>query len=97
MVLDLGSGGGLDCFLAARQIGPEGRAISVDMTPDMVSSAALVSDVEAMLRATGFDKVAVTVNEASREFIKDWFPGSGVEAYVVSAEISAVKLEVYKA
>jgi arsenite methyltransferase len=38
-VLDLGSGGGLDCFLAARQIGPEGRAIGVDMTPDMVSKA----------------------------------------------------------
>lgn len=38
-VLDLGSGGGLDCFLASRQVGPEGRAIGVDMTPDMVSKA----------------------------------------------------------
>lgn len=38
-VLDLGSGGGFDCFLAARQVGPTGRVIGVDMTPDMVSKA----------------------------------------------------------
>ncbi len=38
-VLDLGSGGGFDCFLAARQVGPSGRVIGVDMTPDMVSKA----------------------------------------------------------
>jgi SAM-dependent methyltransferase len=38
-VLDLGSGGGLDCFLAARQVGPEGRVIGVDMTPEMVARA----------------------------------------------------------
>ena len=38
-VLDLGSGGGLDCFLAARQVGESGRVIGVDMTPDMLSKA----------------------------------------------------------
>ena len=38
-VLDLGSGGGIDCFLAARQVGPAGRVIGVDMTPDMVNLA----------------------------------------------------------
>jgi SAM-dependent methyltransferase len=38
-VLDLGSGGGFDSFLAARQVGPTGRVIGVDMTPDMVSRA----------------------------------------------------------
>lgn len=38
-VLDLGAGGGFDCFLAARQVGPSGRVIGVDMTPDMVSKA----------------------------------------------------------
>jgi SAM-dependent methyltransferase len=38
-VLDLGSGGGFDCFLAARQVGPSGSVIGVDMTPDMVSKA----------------------------------------------------------
>src|SRR5688572_23941797 len=36
-VLDLGAGGGFDCFLAARQVGPTGTVIGVDMTPDMVT------------------------------------------------------------
>lgn len=38
-VLDLGSGGGFDCFLAARAVGETGRVIGVDMTPEMVSKA----------------------------------------------------------
>ncbi|OHD79168.1 MAG: hypothetical protein A3J97_15690 [Spirochaetes bacterium RIFOXYC1_FULL_54_7] len=36
-VLDLGSGGGFDAFLAARQIGESGKVIGVDMTPEMIS------------------------------------------------------------
>ncbi len=38
-VLDLGSGGGLDCFLAARQVGESGHVIGVDMTPEMLARA----------------------------------------------------------
>jgi arsenite methyltransferase len=38
-VLDLGSGGGLDCFLAAEKTGPAGRVIGVDMTPEMIGKA----------------------------------------------------------
>src|SRR6185503_16109418 len=38
-VLDLGSGAGIDCFLAAREVGPTGRAIGVDMTPAMIERA----------------------------------------------------------
>ena len=38
-VIDLGSGGGFDCFLAAKQVGETGRVIGVDMTPEMVSRA----------------------------------------------------------
>lgn len=38
-VLDLGSGGGIDCFLAARRVGPEGKVIGVDMTPEMIHLA----------------------------------------------------------
>lgn len=181
VVLDLGSGGGFDCFLAARKVGNNGRVIGIDMTPEMVSKArenankgkyknvefrlgeiehlpvadnsveviisncvinlspdkkqvfreayralkhggrlaisdvvavrplpdkvkkdlaayagcvagaALVSDVRTMLSKAGFSGVRVEINEASREFIKDWFPGSGIEAYVVSAKIEAVK------
>ena len=43
-VLDLGSGGGFDCFLAARQVGEAGRVIGVDMTPAMVSKARTNAD-----------------------------------------------------
>jgi arsenite methyltransferase len=38
-VLDLGSGGGIDCFLAAKQVGATGRVIGVDMTPEMMAKA----------------------------------------------------------
>lgn len=39
VMVDLGSGGGLDVFLAARQVGPTGKAIGIDMTPDMLELA----------------------------------------------------------
>jgi arsenite methyltransferase len=39
IVLDLGSGGGLDCFLAAKQVGETGLVIGVDMTPEMLARA----------------------------------------------------------
>lgn len=180
-VLDLGSGGGFDCFLAARQVGPSGRVIGVDMTADMVSKAranaakldaknvdfrlgeiehlpvadaqvdvvmsncvinlspdkaavfrdafrvlkpggrlaisdvvllgdlpnavasdamalvgcvagaASVATLETMLRDAGFERVSVRVQSESRDFIKDWLPGSGVENYVASATVEAVK------
>jgi len=39
VVLDLGSGAGFDCFLAAERVGPEGKVIGVDMTPEMLEKA----------------------------------------------------------
>ncbi|MCG2769368.1 MAG: arsenite methyltransferase [Anaerolineae bacterium] len=45
VVLDLGSGGGLDCFLAAQQVGIEGHVIGVDMTPEMISKARVNIDM----------------------------------------------------
>jgi SAM-dependent methyltransferase len=39
VVLDLGSGGGIDAFLAAKQVGARGRVIGVDMTPEMLAKA----------------------------------------------------------
>ncbi|MBN1856203.1 MAG: arsenite methyltransferase [Dehalococcoidia bacterium] len=180
-VLDLGSGGGLDCFLAARQVGAEGSVIGVDMTPDMVSKArrnaregshtnvdfrlgeiehlpvadgtvdiilsncvinlspdkqsvfneafrvlrtggrlaisdvvalkplpervegdtgaycsciggaALVPDIERMLRSAGFSDIDVAVKPESAEVISGWQEGQGYEEFVRSALISAVK------
>jgi SAM-dependent methyltransferase len=181
VVLDLGSGGGFDCFLAARQVGADGRVIGVDMTPEMiakaranarksefenvefrlgeieylpvadssidiiisncvinlspakeqvfreayrvlrpqgrlavsdvvaisqlpenvkrsldahcgcVAGAATVAEIEQMLRQAGFVKILVDVQQSSDQFIRDWFPGSGVESYVRSAAITAYK------
>ncbi|MDO8687784.1 MAG: arsenite methyltransferase [Dehalococcoidales bacterium] len=39
VVLDLGSGGGIDCFLAAQRVGARGRVIGLDMTPEMIQLA----------------------------------------------------------
>ncbi len=39
VVLDLGSGGGFDCFLSAQQVGETGKVLGVDMTPEMISKA----------------------------------------------------------
>jgi SAM-dependent methyltransferase len=181
VVVDLGAGGGFDCFLAAREVGSSGRVIGVDMTPDMVSkaranavkgnfdnvefrlgeiehlpladgvadviisncvvnlspdkpqvfrdafrvlkdggrlaisdvvataelpadmrtdaaliagcmgNASLVSDLESMMREAGFDQIRIEAKDESKEFIKDWAPGSNVTDYVVSATIEAVK------
>ncbi len=181
VVLDLGSGGGFDCFLAARQVGDGGRVIGVDMTPEMVSKAranavsggypnvefrlgeieylpvpdntadvimsncvinlspdkpqvfadafrvlkpggrlaisdvvataplpddikqnltllsycvagaALISDLEEALRSAGFGQISIVPNEESREFIREWAPGSRAEEFVVSANIEAIK------
>jgi arsenite methyltransferase len=180
-VVDLGSGGGFDCFLAARQVGAAGRVIGVDMTPDMVSkaranavkagltnvdfrlgeienlpvadntvdaiisncvinlspdkqrvfdeahrilrcggrlaisdvvaigempqalkqdkdalcgcisNAAAVNELKTMLGNAGFTRIDVTLKPESREYIKDWAPGSGAEEYVCSASITAYK------
>lgn len=180
-VVDLGCGGGFDCFLAARRVGQKGRVIGVDMTPEMIHKArenaakgnvqnvdfrlgeiehlpvadgiadvilsncvinlspdkpqvyaeaarvlkpggrlaisdvvaiapipvkvrknfqahsgciagsATVPNTERMLKQAGFSKIRIGVKAQNKEFIKDWFPGSGAENYVRSASIEAVK------
>lgn len=180
-VLDLGSGAGFDCFLAARAVGSTGRVIGVDMTPDMVSKARTnaakggytnvefrlgeiehlpvsdtsvdviisncvinlspdkaqvfrdayrvlrpggrlaISDIvltaelpeamkaevalytgcvagaanvpalETVLVAAGFTAIRIAPKDASREYIQHWAPGRGVENYIASAQIEAVK------
>ncbi len=180
-VVDLGSGAGFDCFLAARQVGSRGRVIGVDMTQEMlrkarenaaklgagnvdfrlgeiehlpvadntvdavisncvvnlspdkpqvfreayrvlrpggriaisdvvnlaplpghlaadrdllcgcVTGAAQAAQIERWLGDAGFVGIRVEIKPESREFIKDWAPGSGIEDFVVSAMITARK------
>jgi arsenite methyltransferase len=180
-VMDLGSGAGFDCFLAAKNVGRSGRVIGVDMTPEMVEKARqhaqtsgisnvefrlgeiehlpaadnsidvimsncvinlspdksavfneafrvlkpggrlavsdivatkplppnirhnlslltgcvggaeCIEDVKRLLWEAGFKDVRIELLAQSREFIKEWFPGYGIEDHIVSASISAIK------
>ena len=56
-----------------------------------VAGALQVRRLEQILRTVGFLDGRVMVKEASREYIRDWFPGSGVERYVRSADVQGVK------
>jgi len=181
VVIDLGCGGGFDAFLAANEVGKDGRVIGIDMTPAMVSKARgnavkgqyrnveirlgeiehlpvadntadviisncvinlspdkpqvfrdafralkpggrlAISDVVAsaelpehisndmqlhsacisgassveelsrMMHEAGFSDIDISPKDESREFIRDWAPGSQVEDYVLSASITARK------
>jgi arsenite methyltransferase len=57
VVLDLGSGGGFDCFLAANQVGKKGKVIGVDMTPEMLDRA------RENVRKGNFDNVEFRLGE----------------------------------
>ena len=56
-VLDLGSGAGIDCFLAAKKVGKTGKVIGVDMTPDMISSARIYA------KQSNYDNVEFRLGE----------------------------------
>ncbi len=60
-VLDLGSGGGFDVFIAGRKVGATGRAIGVDMTPDMLGKAR--KNIAHYRQQTGLDNVEFRLGE----------------------------------
>ena len=60
-VLDLGAGGGFDCFIAGAKVGAAGRVIGVDMTPEMVSKAR--RNTASYAAQTGFDNVEFRLGE----------------------------------
>ncbi|MEM9693499.1 MAG: methyltransferase domain-containing protein [Myxococcota bacterium] len=70
---------------------PAALADDVQALTGCLSGAVPVKEVEHTLREAGFKDVRVEVKEASRAFIRDWMPGSGLEAYVASATIQATK------
>jgi arsenite methyltransferase len=72
-VVDLGSGGGFDCFIAARQVGPEGHVVGVDMTEEMLDRS------RAAATAMGLRNV-----EFRRGVIEDLPVGEGWADVVIS-------------
>jgi arsenite methyltransferase len=60
-VLDLGAGGGFDVFIAARNVGAAGRAIGVDMTPEMLAKAR--KNIAAYRKRSGLDNVEFRLGE----------------------------------
>lgn len=65
VVLDIGSGAGIDCLLAAERVGPGGRVIGVDMTPEMLRLA------KANAAEAGFTNVEFRLGEAERLPVED--------------------------
>jgi len=61
VVLDLGSGGGFDCFIAGPKVGPEGRVIGVDMTPEMLAKAR--RNIAGYREQSGLDNVEFRLGE----------------------------------
>ncbi len=61
VVLDLGSGGGFDCFVAGSKVGPTGRVIGVDMTPEMIAKAR--RNTAAYRARSGLDNVEFRLSE----------------------------------
>jgi arsenite methyltransferase len=68
-VLDLGSGGGFDVFIAGRKVGATGRAIGVDMTPDMLAKAR--RNVAHYRKETGLENVGFRLGEIEHLPIAD--------------------------
>ena len=56
-----------------------------------MAGASLISDLKTILEKSGFEKINIAPKDDSKDFIKDWAPGRGVEDYVLSASIEAVK------
>ena len=65
VVLDLGSGAGIDVFIAAEKVGPKGRVIGVDMTKEMVSRAARLA------KANGYSNVEFRLGEIEKLPVDD--------------------------
>jgi arsenite methyltransferase len=70
---------------------PEAMQQEVALHTACVAGAASVDELEAMLAAAGFADIRIAPKDASREFIRHWAPGRGVEDFIASATIEAVK------
>ena len=79
-VLDLGSGAGIDCFLAGKRVGPTGHVIGVDMTPEMVARARRNAD------NAGYGNVEFRLGEIEHLPVAD----SAVDAVISNCVVNLV-------
>ncbi|HUI70928.1 MAG TPA: arsenite methyltransferase [Spirochaetia bacterium] len=91
-VVDLGSGGGIDCFLAARRVGPEGKVIGVDMTPEMLDRS------RAAARTKGYKNVEFRLGEIENLPVADESADAVISNCVInlSTEKQRVFREAYR-
>lgn len=82
VVLDLGSGGGFDVFIAGKKVGPSGRAMGVDMTAEMLAKAR--KNLEGYRRTTGLDNVEFRLGEIEHLPVAD----SSVDAIISNCVIN---------
>ena len=81
-MLDLGSGGGFDVFIAGRKVGPAGRVIGVDMTPEMLGKAR--RNTAGYRRQTGLNNVEFRLGEIEHLPVAD----NSVEAIISNCVIN---------
>lgn len=77
--------------IVALQPVPESMRQDVELYTACAAGAALVEDVKATLRASGFGEIRIEPKPESRELIREIFPGRGLEAFFASASIEALK------
>jgi arsenite methyltransferase len=92
VVLDLGSGSGIDVFIAASKVGPKGRVIGVDMTKEMVSRAARLA------KANGYKNVEFRLGEIEKLPVEDGSVDTIISNCVInlSTEKDKVFREAYR-
>ena len=91
-VLDLGSGGGFDCFLAGPKVGDTGRVIGVDMTPAMLSKAR--TNIAHYQKSTGLDNVEFRLGEIEHLPVADGSADVVISNCVIN--LSPDKLQVWR-
>ncbi len=89
-ILKLGGRLAISDVVATAEL-PEAMRSDLALVAGCVGNAALVREYEEALANAGFTEIRIQPKDASRAFIKDWVPGLGVEDYVQSATIEAVR------
>lgn len=70
---------------------PDSLRKDVELYAGCVAGASQIDEVNALLEKAGFQNIQAKPKPQSREFLREWFPGRGIEDYIVSATIEAVK------